>query len=432
MAVRNYTANWKTRDVFESITPNVKIANDYDIAPVGEYKPAPWLPVVWSETAEQSAKDAFVISSGKVVAMDREGYIVPAGLRVKMQTVNLTYTSTDVTHGVIDLTTGEKVTAAVAYTPLQVAQALVERGLVLEGDVAAVTAANVIPAFISRPVGINAYNVYVWAGEEGETHFHNYRKQHMIQFLRQTQLIVPHQASASLTNDDFVCAALDAAPTSFAAGTFVDAGELWEIADIRQLDRYSFLSATAPVVALGLAQQPVAKNTDRTPFTCDVDDVLVTEKTSADAVKRAGDYFIDAAVGVLFLHSDTWATQVTAAATLTFSYHYYSTGTASTEKFVYIDGTPKHGDYLTYDVDSNLVPISPSTVANVLDIVGRVHKVVSQPKGLLDKVKTAWSHSTAAAKDKMPGTATEGYTDLITLMDEAVADEVVICFIDVR
>ena len=62
--------------------------------------------------------------------------------------------------------------------------------------------------------------------------------------------------------------------------------------------------------------------------------------------------------------------------------------------------------------------------------------VVSQPKGLLDRVRTAWDGSSFSSSDKMPGTATAGFTDLITLSPEnvtgtsGVADQVV--FINVK
>ena len=65
------------------------------------------------------------------------------------------------------------------------------------------------------------------------------------------------------------------------------------------------------------------------------------------------------------------------------------------------------------------------------EICGRVLAVIAQPKGLLDRVRTAWDGSSFSAADKMPGTATAGYTDLITLSPEnvsgtsGVADQVV-------
>ena len=58
--------------------------------------------------------------------------------------------------------------------------------------------------------------------------------------------------------------------------------------------------------------------------------------------------------------------------------------------------------------------------------------IVSQPKGLLERVRTAWDGSSFDASEQMPGTATAGYTDLITLSPEnvsgtsGVADQVVL------
>ena len=429
---KRYEANWKTRDdVFDAITPNNKFASDYIIAPAGEFKPAAWLPIQWKDTA---SKDAFVISSGKVVAMDSEGRIVPAGLAKKMLVDSLDYTADDVANGVIDLTTGAKVTAAVSYTALAVAKALVERGLVLEDDVAAVTAAEVIPEFISAPVGICSYDVYVWAGDDPASfHNHNYQKQHLVAFQKQVQLVVPHMSSSDEAADDFDVAALDGGgSTAYAVGSFVDAGEYWDAANVSQLARYSgSLTAASPVVALGLAHQPIATPTDRTPFTCDVAGVLVRARSSADALKVEGDYFVDAKAGVLFLHSDTWATQLAAAATLTFSYSFYDDAGAAAQRFVHLDGRVKPGSKVTFDAESNLVLADLSSVP-FYEVVGTVYSLISEPRGLLDKVKTAWNFSGADKSIQMPGSATKGFSDLITLTDETVADELAVVFIDIQ
>lgn len=431
------TVNHNIREgEFDQITPKVRWNTDYDIAPTGEFKPAAWLPIVWTDAVSQ---DAYVISAGKAVAFDRENRLVPAGLRIKLLTQNLVYTSVDVKHGVHDLTTGKKLTGPASYTPAEVAQALVERGLVLESEISGVSAAQVIPAFISQPVGCAAYNFFVWAGEgPGDYHFHNYSRQHLIQFLRQTQLILPHISAGAESADTFDTTDPGGTdgitPTTYAPGTFIGAGELWEIADIRQLPRYSYLKSTASVVALGLDNAPVARNTDRTPFGCDVDGVLLRERTSPSLIKREGDWCLDASVGVLFLHADTWDGLVAGTDTdVTFSYHYYTSGVAaSNEKFAHIDGVVKPGDLVTVDQDSNYVVIEPSTVAELLSVVGRVHSVIKTPRGMLDRVKTAWGFSGAPKEFQMPGSATKGYEDSITLTDQPVADELVTVFIDAK
>lgn len=432
MAIQRFSGNFKTRDdFFDQVTPNTKYSSDHIITQAGEFKPAAWLPIIWVDSASE---DAFVISSGKVVAMDTQGRIVPAGLRTKMQSSNLVYTQTDVDHGVVNLTTGERLTGTASYTPTQVAQALVERGLVLETDIASVTAAEVIPEFISTPVGICMYDVYVWAGDdETDLSFVNYRKQHLVTFMTQVQMIVPHMVSSNEASDSFDCATLDGGgSTTYAAGAFPAAGEYWDITNIISVNRYAqLLESTSPVVALGLAHQPVARNTDRTPFGCDTDGVLVRERSGVDQISLEGDWYLDADVGVLFIHSDTWDTQVTAAATIVFDYDYYDTATAAGERFIHLDGRADPGDKVTYDADSNLVVANLGS-ANWYDVLGTVHSVVVEPKGLLDRVRTAWNFSNVDKYAQMPGSATKGFSDLITLTDETVADRLAIVWISVK
>ena len=446
MSVNRLSANFKARnDLQDQITPNVEYSSDYKVIPAGEFVPAPWLPIVWKDEA---SKDAFVISKGKVVALTTEGHVVPAGLRTKLQS-GLSYTADDVTHGVINLTTGSKVTAAVSYTGLQVAQALVARGLVLEDNFSgAPAAATTIPAFISKAVGICAQDVYVWAGDDlASTHFVNYQKQHMITFMSQCQLVLPNMVPAAVTTSGLNATTLTTTVFNAATQPMVDAGQLWNATNIALLARYSGLvTAASSVVAIGLDHQPVARITDRTPLTCDVTSVsvLVRERTGPDLISQAGDFFLDADVGVLFLHSDTWAALVTAGETdVDFTYYAYTAaGTsadAASEKFALFCTEAKPGDWVGYDSDSNLIAIEPTTALTVDEVgdvlglaIGRVTGVIVEPRGLLDKVKTAWNYSGVDSKVQMAGSATKGFSDRITLMDEVVADKLVIAFIDCK
>ncbi|MCF1193226.1 hypothetical protein LRR18_16675, partial [Mangrovimonas sp. AS39] len=108
-------------------------------------------------------EEYFVISSGKVVAFDREGHLVPAGLRkawnVATGNVILTYVDADVDEGVTDLTTGLAVTAATTYTVDNVTDALRLRGLIGPSEYA--------KDFISQPCGVAPYNYWKWAGGDG-------------------------------------------------------------------------------------------------------------------------------------------------------------------------------------------------------------------------------------------------------------------------
>jgi len=315
MAQNRYTSNFRLReDLIDTITPKAlqKLDNDRSL---GIYRPAAWLPVQFIKTNYKAGADAFVISAFKVVSLDTspnfdgsKGRIVPAGLRSSMAGTGsyagtvLTYTADDVTYGVMNLVTGERVSAAVSYTGEQVCDALIERGLVRDDDAIAAGATVpvaadadvtiVIELFISHPVGIVLQDVYVWGGlpEENDQFKTNYTKQAGITFLTRAMLKVPHRVAGEETSDTFDAATLDGGgSTTYTAGAFIDDGEYWEAAEFTQLNRYSAVSSTAPVIALGLAERVVAKNTDRTPFACDVEGVLVRERNSIALVAKEGD-----------------------------------------------------------------------------------------------------------------------------------------------
>lgn len=445
MAVNRFTANFKLRDdLIDSITPQAMINSEIS-ASVGSYKPAAWLPIQFTKSDRDQGTDAYVISAFKPVSLDRDARIVPAGMKTALGgnsatsvfagTV-LTYTTQDRDYGVIDLVTGVPVTGAVSYTGGAVAKALIERGLVREGDTTATIPAvadadvnKIIDAFISDPVGLVITDVLVWSGlpEDGDQVFTNYSKQAGVAFWTHATLQIPHRVAGAVTAEGFDAFTLNAGgSTTAVAGDFIDAGEYWDITNIRVMNRYSALSSTAPVVAIGLAHAPVAKNTDRTPVASDRSGVLVREKSSVAGIAKEGDWYLDADVGVLFLHTDTWATLVAlGSATTNVSYSYYTdTGLATGQRYIHFDGPCRPGDWVYYDAQSNLTVASPTIVSAGLAI-GRVHKIVTEPRDLLQHVKTGWNLAGAGKAFKVPGSATKGFSDLITLTDEVVADQLV-------
>jgi hypothetical protein len=464
MAVSRFSANFRTRsDVFDSITPNVIRQRDIS-APNGEWKPAPWLPVQWTSSNLTAGEDAFVISKGKVVALTRQGHVVPAGylffatLVAATSDIAITYTADDYEWGVMDITTGARyaTNGTTTYTAKVVAEALLERGLVTEDEVTqavadygiasystsdmptragVMTIAEVqgtFAAFISKPVGISAVDVYVWSGrpEDGDQFYTNYSKQHLIQFLTEAQMVVPHRAADSTSSDVFTGIESIVPETADNAGDFPRAGEIWEAAQLALTTRYGALGVTSstPVVAFCLAEDNVAANTDRTPVTCDVDGVLSKEKSAISLVTSEGDWYLDADVGVIIVHEDTYATLVAATSDPTFSYFFYEeasavTDVASAHRYVHFDGLAVPGDKLGVDKHSNFVKSnSLSDVLNGGSVLGCVLSIESQPRTLLNKVKTAYNLSNMSASGKMPGTATKGFTDMITLSQEDVAD----------
>lgn len=446
MTVKRFSTNFRERsDVIDQITPKNVVQRDIS-APAGNWKPATWLPVQFTKTNTSVGTNGFVISSGKVVALDSQSKIVPAGQRLllKVGAGALVYTSVDAEWGVVDLVTGSAVTGATSYTSIEVANALLERGLVLEQDaldaganVPATLQAHadeVIDLFISAPVGIAAYDMYVYSGlaEDGDQVYTNLSYQHAVQFLTEAQMQMPHLSAGAQAADAFIVATLDTAGTETAAsGEQVAPGEFWDATNVAALTRYAALGVTAasPVVALGLDpagsgdQFRVARETDRTPLVVDTAGVLTRKRTSPSSISLEGDYYLDADLGVLFVHSDTWATGVAATATWTFGYSYYDTVAASEHRHIHFDGPARPGVRVTFDSQSNFV--MDDGTADEQDVLGRVLRVDVQPNGLLGSVKTGFTGS-ATATFQMPGSATKGFTDLITMSGEVVADQVVI------
>lgn len=448
MAVNRTQTQFRRRDdALGSITPKVILNEDVRApkGPPGGWKAAPWLPVQFERQTDIGGKDAFVISSGKVVALDAQSNVVPAGQRILLAAgaSALVYTSLDVDYGVEDLVTGLPVAAPVTYSTQQVAAGLIERGLVRSADVLAAggtlpVASNahgvfVVEIFISAPVGFAGYDYYVYSGtpEGGDMRFTNYSKQPRVAFYTESEVHVPHLVGNTGT-DAFAVATLNGAGTAvYAAGERVMPTEFWNAANVSQITRYQDMGLTSasPVVALGLdplgtgVQVSIARNTDRTPFTVDTAGVLLRERSAPNLISREGDWFLDADLGVLFVHSDTWATGVAATATWTFSMSFYGSGGATAHKMAHFLGHAKPGARVTFDSHSNFVPAVEGTTAE-RNILGRVLWVEVQPGGLLSSVKTGFPGSTSAT-GKLAGSATKGFTDKITLSPERVADQLV-------
>jgi len=449
MAVNRFQGSFKTRsDILDNITPNNVVQSNVS-APAGEWKPCAWLPVIWRGDA---SKDSFVISSGKIVSMTSEGRICPARYRWLAENaakgdVAITYTQLDVDHGTIDVRTGERLTAvpAAAITCFDLAKALVQRGLAVapaavnlaadNGDIDAADVQGILQDFVSPPVGVCAYDVYAWAGDApGELNHVNYQKQHLVQFLTDVQLQVPahveHAADGSIDKEeaaendfvDWVPAANgdgDEFPRPAAPAVKLTAAQLAGLA------RYAGrVSANDTLSGLALKSAPIASNTARTPIS-DGETALVRQKSSIAKISKAGDFFVDADVGIIIAHG-------VGAFTADVSYYRYGSAAASSERYVHLAGFPRPGAHVTYDAQSNfaLVDVTAATVAS--SIVGRCLGAVRQPRGLLGRVRTAFDGASFDKTAQMPGSATAGFTDLITLSDEGTSDLVALINIKVQ
>lgn len=434
MAFNQYVPNRKTWDHQGSITPNFELSES--IRPWGEFKPAAWLPV---GRFDKQFEEYFVVSAGKVVAFDREGRLVPAGLKKVFDVATggtvLTYTATDVTEGVIDLTTGATVASATSYTVDQVTTALRERGLIGPGEFA--------KHFISDPVGAAPFNYYKWCGGDGDNPRdlirHNVAFQKVCSILCDYVVEVPLVPTVSTT--ETMSGAMH--DTEITYGT-----RNWKSATaLNATVRYQDLVAVGDnVVGFVLDHFPVAKNTRITPIT-DSASGLVTEVGSIAELSSAGQFYIDYEVGVLFLYEsggNAIPTPFTTSTTIT--YYHYDGSPATVSTYASALGDLKPGDFVTYDSNSNYVKatldigtasdpgalgpytadpdygsgtdtaISLQVESAVLGytngIVGQVLQVLVHPRSLMDRVQTL--DPNLGVVDRMPGSATQGMPDTIT------------------
>jgi len=75
---QQYVANHKKWDHVGNLTPNIEISEG--VRPSEELKPASYLKLV---RFDKYLEDYYVVSAGKVVALDSNGDVVPAGLALQ-------------------------------------------------------------------------------------------------------------------------------------------------------------------------------------------------------------------------------------------------------------------------------------------------------------------------------------------------------------
>jgi len=458
---RGYVSDHKYWDRMGRITPNIEWSESH--RPHFESMPAPWLPV---QRREIEIEYYIVVSSGKVVAESREGHIVPAGLKkawnIASGATALTYTATDVSEGVIDLTTGVAVTAAATYTRAQVTTALRERGLIRHTEHAM--------DFISNPVGFASYNYYKAAGSDhynpANLYQHNFRPQALVAITCDyvsTFPVLPALATTETMANDNTAGAAGALEDFFDGTTTPRVAGWFSSTQIAAVTRYSDVTAGDDVVGYMFVNYPVAHITEDSPFTASVAG-LTREVDSIASISAAGDYFVDYEVGMLFLYEaggnaipSPWLVGV---ATITY-YHYATTGTATNTVSTYAcaTGNLEYGDFLTYDSNSNLIkaeldiatgtgmdgsgdpfaadPEYDTEATNAVvslqleqtidnHLFGVVGQIIGttvfgegrHSKDYLDRVHTAYAGQTAANM-QTPGSATGGRTDQLTYANAA-------------
>ena len=459
MAISRFTSRFKTRtDIMDNITPNNVVQANVSV-PHGEWKPASWLPVVWQN---EKSKDYFVISSGKVVSFDASGRVVPSGLLRRcldasaITDVIIDYDANDVAARVIDITTGEFVAAPKNVDLEAFIDAAIDNGWLLAAksdDLA--TLKGLAKDFISAPVGICAYDVYAWAGDDpANLHFTNYQKQHLIQFFTDIQMKAAHVAAASAQTD--------------AAGALT----LINNTAVKAMPRYKGLPLSSDVVGLKLTK-PSAAITSRTPITINHETVTTRRRAEPSLISQAGDFYLDDEASILFLFASGGAAIPSGndadgnniAFTSVTYFHYEGAASADAtslqEKYIHFVGDCKPGDFVTFDRQSNMISLSEFSIANsaftagaagnptdaeikaevdrLRDalvarheeeelVVGRVMDIIKEPRGLLERVRTGFRGDEFDASAKMPGSATGGFSDMITLSAElqTVADQIVV------
>jgi hypothetical protein len=198
----------------------------------------------------------------------------------------------------------------------------------------------------------------------------------------------------------------------------------------------TFTAASSTQTFAALANLPVATNTMRTTITfadgtlSDSAARFAVQKATAAEVVAMGDWHIELATGVITVYASS---VIQPGAVYTVSYSNYASAPTGTNvsKFACVLGDVHPGDFLKVNADSNYVVATPKTFGDGVtdnfdtfaDIVGQVLEVISEPRSLLDRVRTAYSSLSSSATgsypgyagqmDQMPGSATGGVGALV-------------------
>lgn len=418
-SVRNDLIGELTPHVFESGAIDRPQGPNREGQGNGAFQIAPWLPVAFQD---EVSNDWFVLSTGKLVCLTSEGHVAPAQYRAD---AGVTYTSDDFDEQTQDITTGlpYAVDGTTAYSSTDVRDALRLRGLI-ESD-------GVITDFFSRPVGAlfgDAYQSFTLGDSNNPTHLKklNYSKAKDVMFVVSSQMKLP---LVPAIQSDLTVGALAAADLTLAS---TEAGDVFTPDEVRAITRYEDITSDT-FLALSLGQFNIAKNTSRTPITSDVASFLVKEKFASMALKKnkresiaaavkslkaAGDWFIDLEVGMLFFFSADGATLPAAIDAAVVTFYSYNSNPASVERYACATSVLKPGDWVKCDSNSNFTKWVDGT-DDLVERVGRVFSLIKEPVDLLSRVQTAWPGESFGVKQKMTGSASEGYTTRVRYSNAA-------------
>lgn len=235
------------------ITPNFEFSEG--VRPAGEFMPAPYLSAV---RFNKYFEEYFVLSGGKIVAMDSNGYVVPAGLRKQAAAYKATFDAS-----------GEAAADALSLTKYTTQD--VQRGVLNAAGVAAVDGEPVVKGFfniaggaplaatnvISNPVGVSSYNYWAHPGGNGENpidfNTYNFSLQNKVAFVCDYQLELPIVADKA-TYDAAPFAGMGsmiAAADTVKAGMFVTFDEDSNFVLSADDNGYDYGTNTAPGEVIG-------------------------------------------------------------------------------------------------------------------------------------------------------------------------------------
>lgn len=236
------------------ITPNFEFSEG--VRPAGEFMPAPYLSAVRFNVYFE---EYFVLSGGKIVAMDSNGNIVPAGLRKQAAAYKTefdasgeaaadalvgltTYTLMDTQRGATDA----EGNAAADGTPVVKALFNIGGGAPLAQNIT-----------ISNPVGVSSYNYWAHPGGNGENpidfNVYNFSLQNKVAFVCDYQLELPIvEDTATYDAAPFAgMGAMVASAGSVQSGMFVTYDENSNFVLTADDAGYSYGTTTPPSEVLG-------------------------------------------------------------------------------------------------------------------------------------------------------------------------------------
>lgn len=359
-----YRATHKgNQDLSSPWTPNFEISEGMRF---GLNFPASYLPL---ERFEPTFQDWKVIGAGKPVALDSNGFMVPAGFRLLLALGagnGPQYTQTDVDHGVLDA----------QGLPVSVGDYVVD----------AMIAAGIT---VGRCAGVASYDAYALSGSDPTNpatyKYHNYNRQTGVAILTDYYLEYPVEPFERIAHKKTATIGVDAA-------TFA-------------LDHATVLSYTVKVKINGRRDVDFAF-VNGSPDSLSWAAISATYLKTGDKVEVEYLYENTGVYNAPFKGIATWRGSAKPGDLVTFD--------ASSAFVAYSAGAV--GDTSTGDESANIL----AAIDKTLDVIGTVYKVDTNfPKQFLDRVKTAYDdrltgsivdgRTGAVSKlDRMPGSATDG------------------------